>query len=75
MPLIKMAYNLKSALAKLERVVSSGRAGNYYNRAKGLFQGGKSLYNDIKGDYSNPAMGKKRRRRSTPKMGRRRRRR
>lgn len=69
-------YDLKSALGKLERVVSSGRAGNYYNRAKGLFQGGKSLFNDIKSDYSNPAMGKRRRkRRSTPKMGRRRRRR
>ena len=77
MHVIKMAkYDLKSAIDKIGRVFSSGRAANYFNRAKGLYEGGKSLYNDAKNDYSNPAMGRRRRkRRSTPKMGRRRRRR
>lgn len=67
MHLIKMAkYNFKSALEKIGRVVKSGRGLDYFRRAK-------SLFSDVKNDYSNPAMGK-RRRRSTPKMGRRRRR-
>lgn len=70
-----MAYNLKSALKKIERVFTSGRAGKYYNSAKRIFNDAKALGNDVKHDYSNPAMGKKRKRRSTPKMGRRRRRR
>lgn len=69
-------YSIKSAIEKIDRVINSGRAGKYYNRAKGLLKGGSNLFNDIKSDYSNPAMGKRRRgRRSTPKMGRRRRRR
>lgn len=77
MYVIKMVkYSLRDAISKVGRVFSSGRAANYFNRAKGLYEGGKSLYNDAKNDYSNPAMGKRRRRkRSTPKMGRRRRRR
>ena len=77
MHVIKMVkYTLKDAIGKIGRVFSSGRAANYYNRAKGLFEGGKGLYNDVANDYSNPAMGRRRRkRRSTPKMGRRRRRR
>lgn len=62
-------YNLKSAIEKIGRVFTSGRGMDYFRRAKGL-------YNDVKNDYSNPAMGKRRKgRRSTPKMGRRRRRR
>ena len=67
------AYNLKSALAKIGRVVGSGRGANYFARAKQLFQGGKGLFSDLKHDYSNPAMGRKKRKgkkRSTPKMGR-----
>lgn len=69
-------YNFKSAIDKIGRVVGSGRGANYFNKAKQLFEGGRGLYNDIKNDYSNPAMGRRRRkRRSTPKMGRRRRRR
>lgn len=61
-------YNFKSALEKIGRVVGSGRGADYFKRAK-------SLFTDVKNDYSNPAMGKRRRKRSTPKMGRRRRRR
>lgn len=76
MHLIKMAYNLKSALQKIERVFTSGRAGKYYTNAKKIFNDAKNLGKDVQNDYSNPAMGKRRRkRRSTPKMGRRRRRR
>lgn len=75
MPLIKMVYNLKSALQKIERVFTSGRAGKYYTNAKRIFNDAKNLGKDVKNDYSNPAMGKRRRRKSTPKMGRRRRRR
>ena len=71
------AYNLKSALAKIGRVVGSGRGVNYFNRAKQLFEGGQGLFNDVKNDYSNPAMGRRKRKakRSTPKMGKRKRRR
>jgi hypothetical protein len=54
-------YNFKTALEKLGRVVTSGRGMNYFNRAS-------SLYKDIKNDYSNPAMGR-RKKRSTPRMG------
>jgi hypothetical protein len=77
MYIIKMAkYNLKSALSKIERVFTSGRAGKYYDTAKRIFNNAKALGQDVANDYSNPAMGKRRRRRrSTPKMGRRRRRR
>ena len=75
MPLIKMVYNLKSALQKIERVFTSGRAGKYYTNAKRIFNDAKNLGKDVQNDYSNPAMGKRRRRKSTPKMGRRRRRR
>lgn len=55
-------YNFKSALSKIGRVIGSGRGMDYFKRAKSLFE-------DVKNDYSNPAMGRKRRRRSTPKMG------
>lgn len=75
---IQMAkYNLKSAIDKITRVVGSGRAANYFNKAKELFKGGSALYRDVKNDYSNPSMGRRKRKgkRSTPKMGRRRRRR
>jgi len=78
MPRIQMAkYNFKSAINKIDRLITSGRAGKYYDRAKRMFKDGSAFVNDIKNDYSNPAMGKKRRhrKRSTPKMGRRRRRR
>lgn len=63
-------YDFKSALGKIGRVIGSGRGADYFNRAK-------SLFTDLKNDYSNPAMGKRRKRgkRSTPKMGRRKRRR
>ena len=63
-------YNFKTALEKIGRVVGSGRGMDYFKRAKGLFD-------DVKNDYSNPAMGKRkgRKRRSIPKMGRRKRRR
>jgi len=69
MYIIKMVkYSLKGAIGKIGRVISSGRGLDYFKRAQGLFS-------DIKNDYSNPAMGgrKRRRRKSTPKMGRRRR--
>ncbi len=59
-------YSFKEAIGKIGRVIKSGRGADYYRRAKGLF-------NDVKNDYSNPSMGR-RKRRSTPKMGRRRRR-
>jgi len=40
MHIIKMAkYDLKSAIDKIGRVFSSGRAANYFNRAKGLYEG------------------------------------
>lgn len=70
-------YNFQSAMDKIDRMVTSGRAKKYYNRVKGLIKGGSNLFNDVKSDVSNPAMGKRRRhrKRSTPKMGRRRRRR
>lgn len=55
-------YNLKSAISKIGRVIGSGRGMDYFKRAK-------SLFSDLKNDYSNPDMGRKRRKRSTPKMG------
>ena len=59
-------YNLQSAFNKIKNLITSGRGVDYVKR-------GVSLFNDIKNDYSNPAMGKRgKKRRSTPKMGKRR---
>ena len=58
-------YNLKSAISKIGRVIGSGRGMDYFKRAK-------SLFNDVRNDYSNPSMGKKRRKRGGKKGGKKR---